>query len=210
MTSEPRPPNLVALAGPNGSGKSTFFEIHLAKWNTPFLNRDVIAMRIAPWNPAGAALRAARVAEAQRWRFLEVGQSFVTEGIRPDPKLLMEATARGFFTRVVFICVESPELNVSRVIYRISRQGHSVPLEAVVARYDRALKSLPEAARVAGQLLLVDNSVRFRPPRLIARFDRGKVASLRASVPLWALRVFKEEFERFRSERRQTDQQGEP
>ena len=168
-----RSPNLIVLAGPNGSGKSTFFDRHLAKWKLVFVNPDIIAKQIAPEDPSGAAFRATRIAEEQRRGFLESGQSFITEGIRPDLKLLIEAKDRGYFTRVVFVCLNSPEINVSRVVHRVSEGGHSVPLGAVVARYPRALNSLPEAAQIADQLLLVDNSERLRPHRFIARFDKG-------------------------------------
>jgi predicted ABC-type ATPase len=102
----PRLPNFVVLAGPNGSGKTTFFERYLAKWEAPFVNPDVIAKQIAPNDPSGAALRAARIADNQRRELLIEKVSFITEGIRPDAKLLLEAKERGYFTRVVFVCVE--------------------------------------------------------------------------------------------------------
>ena len=198
-----RSPNLIVLAGPNGSGKSTFFDRRLAKWKLVFVNPDIIAKQIAPEDPSGAAFRAARIAEEQRRALLESGQSFITEGIRPDLNLLIEAKDRGYFTRVVFVCLNSPEINVSRVVHRVSEGGHSVPFGAVVARYPRALNSLPEAAKIADQLLLVDNSERLRPHRLIARFEKGKLVSLRTSIPPWASGVFGKEFEQFRIERHQ-------
>ncbi len=89
-----KPPNFIVLAGPNGSGKSTLFDRRLAKWNLPFVNPVIIAKEIAPDNPS-AALRAARVADVQRRQYLQAGTSFVTEGIRPDPKLLKEAKELG-------------------------------------------------------------------------------------------------------------------
>jgi predicted ABC-type ATPase len=195
------PPKLTVLAGPNGSGKSTFFARHLAKWGLPFVNPDVIAKSIAPDDPAGAALRAAQTAESQRRRLLEEGVSFMTEGIRPDPKLLRGAKKRGYFTRVLFVCVKSPDINVARVIIRVSQGGHSVPEDAIVARYDRALKSLPDAAQLADQLLLIDNTDPFHPHRLIARFSQGKLVTLRREVPEWANRAFTKEFAQFRAAR---------
>ncbi len=133
MPEIPRPPNFIVLASPNGSGKSTFFDRRLAKWNLPFVNPDIIAKQIAPDDPSGAALRATRIADVQRRQYLDNGVSFVTEGIRPDPRLLREAKARGFFTRVVFVCVNSPDLNVSRVALRVSQGGYSVPEDANIA-----------------------------------------------------------------------------
>ena len=90
-----RPPNLIFLAGPNGSGKSTFFDRRLAKWNLTFVNPDLIAKEIDPADPSGAAFRANAITKAQRMRLLESGESFVTEGIRPDLKLIEEAKKRG-------------------------------------------------------------------------------------------------------------------
>jgi len=194
-------PSFIVLAGPNGSGKSTFFDRRLAKWNLPFVNPDIIAKQIAPLDPSGAALRAARIADDERKRLLEQGIPFVTEGIRPDAKLLMDAKGRGYFTRVIFVCVDSPNLNVSRVRYRVLKGGHSVPEDAIVARYDRALKSLPEAVQVADQVLLFDNSSTVRPHRLIARFQQGKLATLRNIIPSWANSVFANEFSQFRAAR---------
>ena len=196
-----RPPNLIFLAGPNGSGKSTFYDRRLAKWKLAFVNPDVIAKQVAPEDPSGAAFRANAITKAQRIRLLESGESFVTEGIRPDLKLIEEAKKHGYYTRVIFVCVKSPNINVTRVKLRVSEGGHSVPLGAVVARYPRALNSLPEAAKIADQLLLVDNSERLRPHRLIARFEKGKLVSLRTSIPPWASGVFGKEFEQFRIER---------
>ncbi len=70
-------------------------------------------------------------------------------------------------------------------------------------RYDRALKSLPEASQLADQLLLFDNSEMLRPHLLIARFKQGKLVTLRNNVPAWAESVFATEFEEFRAARRQ-------
>ncbi len=199
MPDKLRPPNFVVLAGPNGSGKSTFFAQRLAKWKLPFINPDVIAKEIAPLDPSGAALRVSRIADSKRRELLAQGASFVTEGIRPDPKLVDEAKARGYFTRVVFVCVSSPNLNVLRVRLRILQGGHSVPEDAIVARYARALQSLPQMSQLADQLLLFDNSDPARPHRLIARFSHGRLVTLRNVIPSWANSVFAKEFAQFRA-----------
>jgi predicted ABC-type ATPase len=196
-----RPPDFIVLAGPNGSGKSTFFNRRLAKWDLPFVNPDIIAKEIAPFDPSGAALRASRIADEERAKLLAQGVPFVTEGIRPDPRLLKEAKDRGYYTRVLFVCVTSPDLNVARVSLRVLQGGHSVPEDAIVARYARSVKSLPEAVQIADQVLLFDNSNPFRPHRLIARFNQGKLVTLRNIIPSWANSVFAKEFAEFRAAR---------
>ena len=190
---------LVVLAGPNGSGKSTVFQSFLAKWKLPFVNPDEIAKELAPGDSNQVAFRAFREAMVRRAQFLDARQSFVTEGIRPDPALLRDAIARGYFVRVVFVCTGSPEVNVRRVAVRVSQGGHNIPSKTVEARYPRALESLPEAVGLAHQVILVDNSVRLQAPRMIARFQSGRLVSLRRNPPAWAIGVFAKEFEAFRA-----------
>jgi hypothetical protein len=57
-----------------------------------------------------------------------------------------------------FVCASDPEINVHRVENRVSRGGHDVPHERIVARYWRTLELLPYAALVARRTVLFDNS----------------------------------------------------
>jgi predicted ABC-type ATPase len=83
----------------------------------------------------------------------------------------------------------------------VLKGGHSVPEDAIVARYHRSLKSLPEAVQIADQLLMFDNSSAVRTHRLIARFQQGKLVKLRDIIPAWAESVFGAEFSHFRAAR---------
>ena len=93
-------------------------------------------------------------------------------------------------------------MNITRVRNRVSHGGHSVPPGAIVARYDRAIASAVEAINQAEQLLIFDNSVKGRNPRLIANFRNGELVSLRRSVPGWAERAFAAPFEDYRAKQR--------
>ena len=98
-------------------------------------------------------------------KLLERRVSFVTEGIRPDPRLLGEAKERRFFTRVIVVCLNSPDLNVSQVSLRILQGGHSVPEDAIVARLSRSLQSPTKAVDLADQRLLAKEFAQFRAAR---------------------------------------------
>ncbi|MDQ2901866.1 MAG: hypothetical protein M3Y07_19015 [Acidobacteriota bacterium] len=195
-------PNLVILAGPNGSGKSTLFDLYIRKWSMPFVNRDVIAKGLNLENPDSAALRALRIAAVRQKEFFERRESFVTESIRPDPELIRGAQALGYKTRVIFICLQLPDLNVARVANRVSHGGHSVPVNAILKRYDRALAGLVETIPLVEQLLVFDNSIHKRAPRFLARFKNGELVSLRRNAPGWANRTFGPIFDDFRLKRR--------
>lgn len=123
---------LVVLAGPNGSGKSTFFEHYLAPLGLRFVNADLIAKNLASQAPEAIAYEAAQIADAERRLLLTEGQSFCMETVFSDPNreklnFLREAKAQGYTIFLVFICLEFSDLNIARVIQRVSDGGHDVP-----------------------------------------------------------------------------------
>ena len=62
MTPE-SPPRIVIIAGPNGAGKTTFAREFLPQEAQcpDFINADLIAAGLSPFNPEAAALRAGRL-----------------------------------------------------------------------------------------------------------------------------------------------------
>lgn len=90
-------------------------------------------------------------------------------------------------------------MNIGRVLLRVSQGGHSVPLGAVAARYERSLESAREAAHLADHLYVFDNSQRDLNHRLVARFKQGHLVTLRRKTPDWAQRTFQPEFDEYRA-----------
>ena len=56
-------PNLYVIAGPNGSGKTTFVRRFLPLYAkcTRFVNADLIASGLSPFDPDQAAVKAGRL-----------------------------------------------------------------------------------------------------------------------------------------------------
>ena len=162
----------------------------------------MIAKSLDADKPDNAALRALRAASSEQRELLKRREGFVTESIRPDPDLIREAREIGYKTRVLFICLETSDMNITRVRNRVAHGGHSVPPGAIVARYDRAITSAVQAIHQPEQLLIFDNTVKGLNPRLIARFKDGELVSLRRKVPAWAERAFGQPFEAFRAKQR--------
>jgi predicted ABC-type ATPase len=71
---------------------------------------------------------------------------------------------------LVFILVQSPDINVSRVAARVAQGGHDVPESRIRARWVRSLERLPIFARKASGFWVLDNSIRQGPMRLL--FER--------------------------------------
>jgi predicted ABC-type ATPase len=190
----PDQPVLIFLAGPNGSGKSTFFAEYLARLGVPYVNADEIARLLRAAEPAAASgtidRRAFDEAERLRAALLEAGLSFCTETVFSDPvgaklKFLRAARARGFWTVLVFVGVDSAALSIARVGQRVRHGGHDVPNATLQARFPRTLANLRAAIPVVDEAILFDNSSFDTPYRVVAVYERGRLVSRHPPLPRW-------------------------
>jgi predicted ABC-type ATPase len=161
-------PTMIVIAGPMGAGKTTFYDAHL-KEAFP----DVI--------PPIPHLRAAALREQR---------SFVVEDLIADTELLESAREAGYATKVVFISTEDPNLNIGRILIRMSRDGQSVPLGTIPESYKESMKSLLETRKYADDLLVYDNTLNGRGHRLVARFIAGELVKTTHTPPEWLKAVF--------------------
>ena len=182
-------PLVVAIAGPNGAGKSTFFHSHLEEVGLPFVNADVLALRLNL-----GAYAAAEMADALRRQMVQQAQSFVFETVFSDPvgdkvAFLEEAEAVGFQVVLCFIGISSADVSDARVAMRVQRGGHNVPTGKIVERYPRTLQNLKRAIESLPDVRVFDNDDLRAPYRLLARSERGRVTPLKEPVPAWLRKV---------------------
>jgi predicted ABC-type ATPase len=170
------------LAGPIGAGKTTFYDAHL---------KEAFPAVVPP-------------IPHQRDAMLRERRSFVVEDLTVDTELLESARQAGYTTKVLFISTEDPNLNVGRILVRMSRGGQAVPLSTIPESYDEAMKSLPEARRHADDLLVYDNTPNGKGHRLVARFIAGELVKATHTSPNWLKDVFGREL------RDETKQQDKP
>jgi len=190
-----RPKQLWVLAGGNGAGKSTFYSQLLEAKGLRFVNADRIALTMAPSAPAQASYAAARIAEQIRFELLEQEVSFCFETVFSHPSkidFIAAAKGRGYEIILVFIHLDNPELNLARISQRIAEGGHDVPADKVQARLPRALAHVKQAAALADELYLLDNSSHDNPFRRIATLKDGEVTCFTSPLPEWAVQVLDE------------------
>ena len=77
----PRKRRIIIVAGPNGTGKTTFAREYLLKEaDCPdFVNVDLIAAGISPFDPERGAIRAGRIMLSEIQRRTRKGESFAFE-----------------------------------------------------------------------------------------------------------------------------------
>ncbi len=165
-----------------GAGKTTFYEAHL---------KEAFPTVVPP-------------IPHQRDAMLRERRSFAVEDLSVDTELLESARQAGYTTKVLFISTEDPNLNVGRILVRMSRGGQAVPLSTIPESYEEAMKSLPEARRHADDLLVYDNTPNGKGHRLVARFIAGELVKTTHSAPEWLKDVFGREL------RDEIKQQGKP
>ncbi len=151
-----------------GAGKTTFYEAYL-KAAFPTL---VPAVR------------------DQQQPFLNDWRSFAVEDIRVDTQLLDEAKAAGYFTKVLFISTEDANLNVGRVLVRMSRGGKAEAVSSVTDSYRESTRNLSEVRKHADELIVYDNTAHDRGYRVVAHFIGGELSKATQTIPDWAAKVF--------------------
>ncbi len=154
---------LRLIAGPNGSGKSTFTDKILKKSVNLgiYINPDDIAKTLAG-DELSRAKEAQQAAVQQREQLLLEGKTMTYESVMSHYshlEFLQRAKKNGYRTYLYFIGVEYPDINKERVKNREKLEGHGVPSEKIVPRYQRSMAQLFEACLLVNRAYVFDNSL---------------------------------------------------
>jgi predicted ABC-type ATPase len=165
---------IIIIAGPNGAGKTTFAKQYLPREAQcpTFINVDLIAAGISPFDPDASAVRAGRVMLAEIRRHLASGQSFAFETTlsgRSYATQIPRWQAVGYRVELIFLKLSSVRLALSRVKNRVKQGGHHVPASVVRRRFHAGWRYFNELYRpLVNRWVLYDNAE--ETPRLI---DQG-------------------------------------
>lgn len=169
--------NIYIIAGPNGSGKTTFATMFLPDYvKCPnFVNADLIAQGLAPFEPRSAAIKAGKLVLQQIHEFAERGVDFAFETTlsgKSYVNLLSSLKAKGYALHLFFLWIPSPELAIERIKDRVREGGHNVPAEDVRRRFVRGVNNFFKLYEsLFNSWMLFDNSR--AKPVLIAKRKNG-------------------------------------
>lgn len=131
---------IVIIAGPNGAGKTTFAREFLPQEaGCPrFINADLIAAGLSPFDPDTAAIRAARLMLEEIARAAAGGESFAFESTLSGlgyARRIPAWQAAGYSVKLIFLKLASVDEALARVATRVRQGGHNAPAEVVRRRF---------------------------------------------------------------------------
>lgn len=143
---------VVIIAGPNGAGKTTFareflpFEAGLPV----FVNADLIAAGLSPFDPDAAAIRAGRMMLSEIDRHAAAGRSFAFETTLAGHTYLHRIRKwreAGVRVELIFLSLPSAGDAIARVAIRVRQGGHSVPPDVIRRRFDVGIRNFLQVYR---------------------------------------------------------------
>jgi len=154
----------VILAGPNGAGKTTFAQEFLPKEaECPrFINVDLIAAGLSPFNPEVAAFQAGRLMVQEIFTLVHRRESFAFEttlsGLR-YARLIPQWRKKGYFVKLIFLQLPNAELAIARVKARVAQGGHNVTKEVIRRRFAAGLRNFQHTYQpLVDAWILYDNA----------------------------------------------------
>ncbi len=167
------------IAGPNGAGKTTFAREFLPSYVhcREFLNADLLAAGISPFDPDTAAVAAGRVLLARMKELIRHGKDFgfeTTLAGRTYLSILRRMKEQGYRLHLFYLWLPNVELAIARVVRRVEQGGHNIPEDVIRRRFDAAPANLLNSyLPLMDSWFLFDNAV--LQPRMVARYDNGKI-----------------------------------
>lgn len=159
-----REKKIIIIAGPNGAGKTRFaLEFLPREAGCPdFINVDLIASGLSPFDPEKAAIRAGRLLIEEIRRRVRFGESFAFETTlsgRRYSRMIPSWRKEGYHVKLIFLTLPTADLAIARVAARVAQGGHHVPELAIRRRFASGLKNFYDSyKKLVSSWALYDNS----------------------------------------------------
>jgi predicted ABC-type ATPase len=139
-------PTLYIIAGPNGVGKTTFADRYLpdeAK-QLEFVNADLIARGLSPYDPEAAAMEAGRIALTRIRELISSRIGFTWETTMSGKTAvvwLRQAREAGYVLKTYFLWVRNPETTIRRIRQRVVEGGHDITEDVSRRRFFKTIQN---------------------------------------------------------------------
>ncbi|ATW46319.1 zeta toxin family protein [Glaesserella parasuis] len=175
----------IFYCGTNGTGKSTLRSFNRDSVQI-VIDSDHIAMQINPDNPRLADIEAGRKA-IELFKFaIRHNISFSMESTLSGTSILqrMEVAKKNFYTRLNYVGVDDPKINIARVKARVKAGGHFIDEETIKRRYQISRENLIQAILLNDETFIYDNSSDSPKIQLVISANKT-VTKLADKLPQW-------------------------
>lgn len=175
----------IIIAGVNGAGKSTLYQTLDEIKDIPRVNIDDIVRESGDWRNPSDVIKAGKVAVGLIEEYLKKQCSFNQETTLCGNSILRnikKARELGYFIELHYVGIDSAELAKSRIAYRVEHGGHGIPDADVERRYTESLRQLKKILGECDQVIMYDNTVRFRR---FAVYEGQKENVVSDDIPRW-------------------------
>jgi len=120
------------VAGANGSGKTTFAKEFAKENDLYFLNADELAKSY------NSQIKAGKIFFEKLDELIKQDKSFVIETTLSGKyliKYIKTAKRNGFLISLIYLFLETPEVNILRVKQRVLMGGHNVDKKDIIRRF---------------------------------------------------------------------------
>ena len=173
-------PQVYIIAGPNGAGKPTFARKFLPDYAKclEFVNVDLIASGLSPFDPERAALKAGRIMLEQIHSLGNRGLDFGFERTLSGKSYLRLSNEfkqnKDYIIHLFFLWISSINLGLERIELRVQQGGHSIPEAVVRRRFSKGISNFFHFYRlVVHRWIIFNNSGDV--PEVIAFEESGKL-----------------------------------
>jgi predicted ABC-type ATPase len=162
---------IIIIGGSNGAGKTTFAREFLPKEaGCPvFVNADLIAAGLSPFEPMTAAIRAGRLMIAEIESHVREKRSFAFETTlsgRRYARMIPQWQSIGYRVKLVYLYLQDVKIAIERVRVRVRQGGHDVPEDVIRRRYEAGWRNFQQIYKgLVDTWVLYDNSG--EPPLLV-------------------------------------------
>lgn len=175
-------PTLYIIAGANGAGKTTssftiFPELLKCK---EYINADLIAKAISPFNPDSVSIEAGKVLLRRIETLISEKTDFAFEttlASKSVVRIIQYAKSSGYKVIILFFFLKSYTIAFKRVKERVRQGGHNIPKEVIKRRFYRGISNLLNTfINICDYCIIVDNSGQV--PRRIAEIKNNAKQSI--------------------------------
>ena len=181
---------IIIIAGPNGAGKTTFATEFLPnEGNCPtFINADLIATGLNPFQPERAAFQAGRMMLEMIDACVRRGETFAFETTlsgRGYARMIPRWQEQGYRVKLFFIRLPSADVAIERVRQRVAMGGHNIPEEAISRRFNSGWRNLQNVYKdLADELAIFGNGEVLEDPDVREAMTRATARARKIAIAL--------------------------